>query len=276
MDSWLVNGVAGDTIKLDDRGFSYGDGLFETIAVRNGACRFLDNHLQRLEEGCSRLRIPFREHGMLRTEVTQLAAAVANGAAKLIVTRGRGPRGYRLPDVCMPTRIVGVQETQPVACPAAGVALRYCETPITRNPALAGLKTLNRLEQVLARAEWSDTDIAEGLMLNDRQEVVCGTMTNVFFVRDGMLYTPQLSESGVNGIMRQQVLAVAGEKGIDVREVAVSKSELSQADEIFLTNALIGLWPVSQLDCQSFGRGPTSAAICAGLAARGVTECAAL
>jgi 4-amino-4-deoxychorismate lyase len=274
LDNWLINGVAADAISLDDRGLHYGDGLFETIAVRDCNCRFLAAHLRRLAEGCARLNIPVPDELDLHSELQQLTKAARHATVKIILTRGTGPRGYRLPEKCTPTRIVGIQHTQPVGLPRSGVKVRYCATPISRNPLLAGLKTLNRLEQVMARAEWNDAEIAEGLMLNDRHEIVCGTMTNVFFGRDGVLFTPRLAECGISGIMRQQVLAVAEERGIEVRERSVSKNDLSSADEVFLTNSLIGLWPVSNLEGQVFEQGALGTAISAGLAARGVMECA--
>jgi 4-amino-4-deoxychorismate lyase len=274
VDNWLVNGVAASTIRLDDRGLSYGDGLFETIAVRSGSCRFLAEHLERLRNGCTRLRIPLPDEELLHAEVATLAANAEHATLKIIITRGPGPRGYRLPEPCTPTRIVGVQPTSPTPFPVAGVRIRYCATLLGRNPALAGIKTLNRLEQILARAEWNTSEIAEGLMLNDREEIVCGTMTNLFYGRDGILFTPHLSDCGVNGIMRQQVFSVAAELGIEVREAAVRTSALNAAEEIFLTNALIGLWPVGQLENQRISQGPISLAIRAGLAKRGVQECA--
>ena len=239
MDRWLVNGVPGESIGLNDRGLHYGDGLFETIAVRDGACRFLEAHLQRLSEGCSRLKLPLPDKRILQSELQQLSRSVAHATAKVILTRGSGPRGYRLPDPCIPSRIVGIEQTQPQPYPESGVQVRYCATRLSRNPQFAGLKTLNRLEQVMARAECNDKGMAEGLMLNDHDEIICGTMTNIFLGSRGILYTPGLMECGVSGVMRQQVISVAADQGIEVREACLSKDDLKSADEIFLTNALM-------------------------------------
>jgi 4-amino-4-deoxychorismate lyase len=273
LDKWLINGSPGDSIGLSDRGLHYGDGLFETIAVRNGSCRFLDMHFQRLTQGCGRLKIPVPDERILQIELQQLSRSFEHAVAKIILTRGEGPRGYRLPDTCTPTRIVGIEQTKPQQYQEAGVAVRFCTTLISRNPQFAGLKTLNRLEQVMARAECNDAGIAEGLMFNDREEVICGTMTNVFLASKGILYTPSLKECGVNGIMRQQVIAVAANQGIDVQEASLTKDDLNSADEIFLTNALIGLWPVTTLAGQAIGQGKISGAIRTELANRGVLEC---
>jgi len=274
LERWLVNGASGDSIGLNDRGLHYGDGLFETIAVRNGTCRFIGAHLQRLSEGCARLKLPVPDLPVLESELQQLSRTVDHATVKVIVTRGAGPRGYRFPDPCMPTRIVGLEQTEPQPYPESGVQVRYCATRISRNPQFAGLKTLNRLEQVMARAEWNDPGIAEGLMSNDRDEIICGTMTNVFLVSRGILYTPSLLESGVSGIMRQQVIAVAADNGIEVQEASLSQYALSSADEIFLTNALIGLWTLSTLAGQKIRQGKLSETIRAALASRGVVECA--
>ena len=273
MERWLVNGASGDSIGLNDRGLHYGDGLFETIAVRNGACRFIEAHLNRLYEGCSRLKLPFPDARILESELQQLSRSIDHATAKVILTRGPGKRGYRLPDPCIPTRIVGIENTQLQPYPESGVQVRYCETRISRNPQFAGLKTLNRLEQVMARAECSDPAIVEGLMVNDRNEIICGTMTNIFLGSRGILYTPSLLECGISGIMRQQVISIATDQGIEVQESSLSKDDLSSADEIFLTNALIGLWPVTNLAGQIIGQGKLSRLIRAALAARGVVEC---
>jgi 4-amino-4-deoxychorismate lyase len=215
------------------------------------------------------------EAELLRHELRQLLNGCRDGTAKIIVTRGSGPRGYRPPDHCLPTRAIGLETGSVTPANKAGVRLRYCTTRISRNPLLAGIKTLNRLEQVMARAEWSDTAVAEGLMLNDRDEVVCGTMTNLFYIRDGVLHTPDLHECGVSGVMRQQVLAVARKEGIEVRELPVNQQQLAAADELFLTNALIGVWPAVELAEKHYACGAITRRIMHCLAALGVQECAA-
>jgi 4-amino-4-deoxychorismate lyase len=273
MDRWLINGVASVSLPVADRGLSYGDGLFETIAVRAGQCRFLAAHFDRLAEGCDRLGIPAPDRQQITDELGQLVAGTEHACAKIIITRGTGPRGYQPPKPCQPTRILGLQTTSPVPDAPCGVRVRYCETLISRNPALAGIKTLNRLEQVLARAEWDDTRIAEGLMLNDRGNVVCGTMSNLFFTHAGILFTPDLHESGVSGIMRQMTLQVAQSHGVEVRELTVSKADLETADDVFLSNALIGIWPVVELNGQEYQGNDLTKQIMRGLFELGVIEC---
>jgi 4-amino-4-deoxychorismate lyase len=275
MDRWLINGLRSGAIPADDRGLAYGDGLFETMAVRDGKCRFIDFHLDRLVAGCLRLGIPFEAADSLRAEIAEFVAGEAHGTLKLILTRGQGPRGYTPPKPARPTRLLGFVGTTPAAFSAAGVQVRYCRTLIGRNSLLAGMKTLNRLEQVMARAEWAVDSVehAEGLMLNDRDEVVCGTMTNLFVVKGNTLVTPLLEESGVAGIMRAQVINVAKDMHIKLKESSLSKRDLRMADGLFLTNSLIGLWPVRELDGQQYTLPPLIDEIRSGLALLGVQEC---
>jgi 4-amino-4-deoxychorismate lyase len=251
---WLINGQVTDVIPADDRGLAYGDGLFETMALRDGRIRFLDLHLNRLANGCDRLGIPFNVDAALRDELIAFVADEVNGTLKLIVTRGVGRRGYAPPVSASPSRFIGFAATEVTDAPLKAARVRYCATPISRNPVLAGIKTLNRLEQVVARVEWSDAEgFDEGLMLDDRAYVVCGTMTNLFLVRDGGLMTPLLDECGVKGIMRSQVLNVAGAMQIEVQECHVSSGDIQTAEALFLTNALKGIWPIGRLEGRDFG-----------------------
>lgn len=273
---WLVNGDCCDSIRVDDRGFQYGDGLFETIAVRSGAPRFLGRHLARLTAGCHRLRIPAPDSAIIAAEIADLVGRDQYGTVKVIVTRGRGPRGYRLPQVGLPSRVIGFTAEAPHESRSGqgGVAIITCRTQSSSNPLLAGLKTLNRLDNVMARAEWDDDAVSEGLISDQQGCIISGTMSNVFLVRQGQLLTPALTRGGVRGIMRSLVLDLARQGGIPVTEIDVLASELAAAEEIFLTNALIGLWPVTTCNARHYGIGPMTVRIRELLAKEGVEECA--
>jgi 4-amino-4-deoxychorismate lyase len=275
IDRWLINGIRSDALPADDRGLAYGDGLFETMAVRAGKCRFIDFHLDRLTSSCLRLGIPFEINDSLRAEIAEFVEGEDHGTLKLIVTRGQGPRGYAPPNPAWPTRLLGYSATAPAGFPEMGVRVRYCQSLIGRNPGFAGMKTLNRLEQVMARAEWEHEPVEydEGLMLNDRDEVVCGTMSNLFLVRADGLYTPMLDESGVAGIMRSQIINIASDMHIELIETSVSKNDIRTAEGIFLTNSLIGLWPVRELAGQQYSIPPLIDQIRSALAMLGVQEC---
>lgn len=245
---WLVNGREG---KVDpaDRGLAYGDGLFETMAADAGRIRWLDYHLERLVDGCARLSIPPPDPAALRAEI---AAHLPEGRAvvKLIVTRGPGERGYRPPATPAPTRIVSISSWS--ACPAShytrGVRVRTLALRLGENPALAGMKHLCRLEQVLARIELERLDADEGLLLDASGYVVSATMANVFAVADGRLLTPALTRCGVKGVMRRIVLETAKAEGIEVEEGDLRPATFEGADEMFVTNAVFGIWPVRELD----------------------------
>ncbi len=253
----LVNGVPGSGVGADDRGLLYGDGLFETLAVRAGRPLHWERHRARLERGCRRLAIACPDAGVLRAEVEHVAGPFARGVVKVVLTRGPGPRGYR-PAAGAPTRIVSAHSppSYPPARASEGVAVRWCATRLGRNPALAGLKHLNRLEQVLARAEWDEPEIAEGLMQDDGGAVIEGTMSNLFAVFDGVLVTPDLSECGVAGITRERILEHAGALGIAAQVRRIPAEALEAAQELFLCNTLIGIWPVRRLADREFRVGP--------------------
>jgi 4-amino-4-deoxychorismate lyase len=241
----LVNGKPATALDIHDRGIHYGDGVFETIAVCGGAALLWQQHLQRLQLGCQRLGIRAPEKDLLRQEAEHLIRDAGLGVLKIILTRGAGGRGYRYPDSCSATRILGLYPWPDHIHQLwrDGAILGQCRTRLSRQPALAGIKHLNRLEQVLARSEWRD-QWHDAVMLDDQGAVIEGTMSNLFAVRDGVVFTPALRECGIAGVMRAQILAHGPALQLDCREIRMDMSELNDADELFLTNSIIGLWPV--------------------------------
>ncbi len=270
---WLIDGRRARAVPVGDRGLQYGDGLFETLAVVDRRVRLMPLHLARLTEGCRRLGMPAPPPDLLAGELERLARGQARAVLKLLVTRGEGQRGYAPPLPAQPRRLLGrfAWPPWPRSHYTRGVAVRVCETPLGLNPALAGIKHLNRLEQVLARAEWRDGRWQEGLMLDGERRVVCGTMSNVFVVREGRLETPSVSRCGVAGVMRALVQREATRMGLASREVDLDLDALAAADELFLTNAIIGIWPIRRLGELSLRRGPVTRALQAALALQGVS-----
>jgi 4-amino-4-deoxychorismate lyase len=244
--------------ELPDRGLEFGDGVFETIAVVNGRLRLIEAHLGRLARGCARLGIAAPATDALRAELEAAARAPDTGVVKLIVTRGAGGSGYAARSGATPQRFVYAlpARVRPAALARDGVRVRLCDTRLAEQPRLAGIKHLNRLEQVLARAEWSDAGVAEGLMLDVHGRLVCGTMSNVFLVKDDALVTPSLERAGVEGVMRAALLAAFRSAGARIAVREVDAAELASASEIFLTNALIGAWPVADCGGRSLAPGP--------------------
>jgi 4-amino-4-deoxychorismate lyase len=245
----LVDGAHTAHVPAGDRGLHYGDGLFETLAVRAGEPEFLDYHLERLARGCATLGFRAPDRRLLEREIADGASALRDGVLKLIVTRGSAGRGYRPPSEPAVLRILLGYDlpAHPPEWAAAGVRVRVCDTRLGRNRRLAGLKHLNRLEQVLARAEWDDPGVAEGLMLDDAGHVVCATSANVFVARGGELITPSIAESGVAGVMRRVLMEAAARARIAVAERTVSLAEVNDASELMLSNSLIGLWRVREV-----------------------------
>ncbi len=266
----LINGSETDRLDALDRGLHYGDGLFETLRIRAGRPRLWSAHVARLAHGCERLGLPLPAEALLRDEADQLCGGMADGVLKIVLTRGPGGRGYRPPHDVAPTRLLAVFPA-PVHAPeyaTQGVAVRLCDTRLGHSPALAGLKHLNRLEQVLARAEWDDPDIAEGLMQDIEGNIIEGTMSNLFVVQGERLRTPALSRCGVAGVMRAQVMAAAAAQGIAVEEGRLGLKELAAADELFLTNSVIGLWPVRRFEGNDYAApGPLTARLAAAVEA---------
>jgi 4-amino-4-deoxychorismate lyase len=252
-----INGVAVDSpatgLSLEDRGLSYGDGVFETISLRAGAARFLADHLARLSQGLERLEIEAPPLELVAADVAELIRHAREGIVKVIVTRGAAGRGYR-PGSQVATRIVLLYP--PVEREEKAISARWCSTRLGRNARLAGIKHLNRLEQVLAQNEWNDPAIAEGVMMDTEGEVVCGTASNLFVVNDGVLITADLRFSGVRGIMRQRVLNIAARLGIGTRECSLWPNDLTSASEVFFTNAVRGIRAVTDLDGRKFEIGP--------------------
>lgn len=260
---FIVNGSAGDTVDVRDRGFHYGDGVFETIAVHDGRPIRWERHLSRLQEGCRRLRIPGPNAEVLREEARRLCADQGRAVLKLIVTRGAGTRGYRVEPDAAVTRILGLYPWPefPPHYGTQGVAVRVCATRLGLNPALAGIKHLNRLEQVTARLEWDDEAFSEGLMLDAEGFVIEATSANLFLAADARLVTPRLDRCGVAGIVREVVLEAAGDMGIPVSEARVTVADLETAEELFLSNSLIGIWPIRRVGQRRLPVGPLAVRI---------------
>ncbi|MBC8024787.1 MAG: aminodeoxychorismate lyase [Steroidobacteraceae bacterium] len=244
-----IDGIETRVLPVDDRGLQYGDGLFETLLMRAGRARFSDAHLARLSNGLARLGIAFDAWDALRADIdraTKLAPALA--VLKIIVTRGTGPRRGYSPRGCdRARRIVMLYATPPPPDFVEGVDLRIATMRATSQPVLAGLKHLNRLENVLAAMEPEHDAHFESLLLGRSGELVGGTMSNVFAVHGRAISTPRIDESGVEGIMRAVVLYESARLGFAPEERRVTPDDLMTADEIFITNARLGVVPARRV-----------------------------
>ncbi len=280
MSRWFRNGVPADAVSIDERAFQYGDGLFETIAVRDGRPRLWNLHLDRLARGCDRLRLTMPRRKMLRRWVDEAVAAsgedTAFCTAKLIVTSGIAARGYARKMPTTVTTYCGIHPSEPLARAhyAGGVSTVVCNTRLALFSVMAGCKTLNRLEQVLARSEFAPEGAFEGLTLDADDRLICGTISNVFIVKNASISTPSLERCGVDGVMRRHVIeALAGSNmSVHVRDIGVS--ELLGCDEVFLTNSQFGVLPVRRCGEKSWDEHPITRNVMAILSANNVPECA--
>ncbi len=252
MSSILINGLEQTTIDVKDRGFQYGDGIFETIAWKNNKLQFWDAHLARMQNACERLHLNSVDEALWLSDIKALQLS-NDAVVKLMISRGVSGRGYVYTEGDSVTRVT---VTYPMPDypqgNSQGVKTVLCKTPVSINPVLAGIKHLNRLDNVLARNEWQDSNIAEGFMFDHNEHIIEGTMSNVFCVLGDELYTPALDLCGVAGVMRQQVIEVARTLKLPVNIVDISKQNFLQMDGVFITNSLIGIWPVAELESVKF------------------------
>ncbi|MDD5034779.1 MAG: aminodeoxychorismate lyase [Methylococcaceae bacterium] len=255
--SALIDGEAKRCVDFADRGLQYGDGIFSTLPLVAGFPLLLGRHLDRLQRDAGRLKIPFPDRSNLLQEALRLASFNPEGVLKILLTRGVGGRGYRLPQRGETTRILSVHPRPgyPDETRTRGVRVRWCELRLGINPRLAGIKHLNRLEQVLARAEWDDERILEGLMRDEEGFLVEGVMSNVFLVQGGRLLTPLIDRCGVAGVMRALVMELARQAGLAVEETRILPRQAWEAEELFLTNSVNGIWPVCGLEEKPFEPG---------------------
>ena len=199
------------------------------------------------DAGCDLLRIEFEQHDQLNAELAEVFNSLEDDAVvKVTITRGQSGRGYFSDNSAMPTRIISTfaYPQYPDSYQTEGIYLRFCEQRLSTNSRLAGIKHLNRLEQVLARNEWDDPDIAEGIMSDHDDNIIEGTMSNIFIVESDKIYTPIVTRAGIAGITRAKVIELATRSGLSVEENVIDRRRLAEADEVFVCNSIIGIWPV--------------------------------
>jgi 4-amino-4-deoxychorismate lyase len=248
---YWVDGKQSKVLPLPDRGLEFGDGLFETMLYRRGAIAFPEHHLKRLAHGLDALKFPdctsFVKSCLNSTLAT--LAGQGSGSLRLTVTRGQGPRGYAPPLDCQPRVIIsfnpGEYDFGGLPEPAA---TDVCTVRWSNNVALAGLKHLNRLEQVMASQERRAADLDEMLMLDQRERVISTISGNLYGVFDGEIHTPIIDSAGIRGTRRQLLIERWSKTlGIKVVERNIDLSSLVSASELFYSNSLVGLRPIASV-----------------------------
>jgi 4-amino-4-deoxychorismate lyase len=252
----LINGKAGNLISIRDRGLLYGDGVFRTLRAAGGQALHWPLHYSKLQHDCAALGIDCPGYARLSDELDGLLAEHPDAVFKIIVTRGLSDRGYAPAPFASPSHLWDVfpMPDYPENYALQGVELALCELRLSHQPRLAGIKHLNRLENVLAAAELAGPgdSVAEGLLLDADEKVIEGTRSNVFLISGDRLITPDLSRCGVAGVTRDRVLACAGGIGMAVEVRDIGLYEVFAADEVFLSNSVFGIWPVSRFGQQQW------------------------
>ena len=241
----LINGAPIEVVPALDRGLAYGDGLFESVRFVGAVAPLWSRHMQRLALSCERLRLPVPDLAQLWREALEVSRDLAQPVVRITLTRGIGERGYAPPLSPQPTRIVAAFAPPQLSDEvySRGVRVRVCNIRLAEQPLLAGMKHLNRLEQVLARAEWNDPAIAEGVLCDIHGHVISATMANLFALVDGVLLTPAVDRCGVAGVARAEVLATCPQAQVGT----LTLDALREAGEIFLSSSVRGILPVHSL-----------------------------
>jgi len=250
----LINGAKQSKISIFNRNMQFGDGLFETCLVENKKALFWTNHLTRLNRGCEQLEIGKIDESTWLSDIKKALSLCSYDrcVVKLILSRGESLRGYGFKDAIKPVRAVIVSELQKVILNHS-FSLEYCQSGYDSNPKLAGIKHCNRLEQVLARAGLKSD---EGIMLDENHNVISVTQGNIYAIHGNTLITPKLDKCGVEGTRRAVILDLTKLLGIKVKVDTLSVKELGQADEVFISNSIIGIQSISEIGNIGFGANP--------------------
>ncbi|BBP46261.1 aminodeoxychorismate lyase [Thiosulfatimonas sediminis] len=247
-----INGSETSFLNVFDRGLSYGDGFFTTALVRNGAWLNGSAHLWRLQQSTEKLHFPALDSADLLKQICASYAQLGelnthSLVLKIMVTRGVGGRGYQPPEPSQPTLIIQWSAAPSDLNATPPLTLWECQTPLSLNTATAGIKHLNRLDNVLAKNELAHLGFSDGLMCNARQDVICSSQANLFLLRGDELTTPLLHESGVHGTVRYALEQLSVQLGYRWREQPVQWAQVLEADGLFLSNAIRGIVPVAAL-----------------------------
>lgn len=257
MNECLVNGEISTLVTTTNRGLNFGDGLFETLVVHQGRPRRWQGHMDRLGVGCERLGLTMPPQSILLREVQTVSAGLTDAVVKIIISRGGHSRTYMPPEDADCVRIVSAERFPDGIARLArkGVSARICELRLAIQPALGGMKHLNRLEQVLASAELREKGVREGILLDREENVTCAVGANIFLVCEDRLLTPRLDLCGVRGVVRGHILAGFGAR---CEQRRVTPDMLYEADEVFICNTVKGIVPLTAVDDHEFAIGPVT------------------
>lgn len=254
----LFNGQAAGEWALS-RGLHFGDGVFRTVLIWDEQPVDWRWHMEKLAEDCAALQLQMPDVSILQAEALLLIQGQQRAVLKILVVRKSEGRGY-FSTTEESDRLLVLQPAPHYSAENWTLGIKVFKSPIklARQPALAGVKHLNRLEQVLASRHWPE-GMDEAILCNDLDQPICGTRSNLFWVKAGEIYTPPMDGSGVKGVMRSKIIQLKDKYKVAMRIQMGEWGSLQEADEIFVSNALIGIWPVRQLEHRHWSEaGPMS------------------
>lgn len=253
----LVNGEISGFVPAGNRGLNYGDGLFETLLIKNGQPLWWQAHIDRLSIGCERLGMTMPPQAMLLREVKTASAGMSSAVVKIVLTRSGQARGYAFDADGDCERIISAHAVPSNLEEAAlkGRRARICDLRLAIQPALGGIKHLNRLEQVLATAENFDEGVHEGILLDQEDNVISAISANLFIVMEQRLLTPRLDRCGVRGVFRSQLLAAFKSR---CEQRRIQPDFLREAHEVFICNTVRGIVPITRIDGREYAVGPVT------------------
>lgn len=241
-----MNGEYNNQVNLSDRAVQFGDGCFTTLAANEGIPEFWPAHKHRLKQGCERLGIVFSEWESLENSVYKLSSQHDKAVIKVIISRGSGGRGYATDDTVKPNYFVS-QHGFPlhyIEWQERGITMSVSPIYLAKQPLLAGIKHLNRLEQVLIKQQLQQASFDDVVVCDTDQNMVESSAANLFWRKGDTWYTPDLSCSGVNGVMRNQVLRYFEQHSITVKSVKSGTKALLDAEQVFICNSVMKVIPV--------------------------------
>ena len=246
----LIDGKEQSQISISNRNFQYGDGLFETCVIKDNQILFWDRHLTRLDIGCEKLKIKKIKESIWLNDIKKALslAPQKNCVIKLILSRGNSQRGYSYPEDILPVRVVIVSDLKNTHS-RESYSLEYAQSGYHSNPNLAGIKHCNRIEQILAR---SSLKADEAIMLDESQNIISVTQGNIYFIFGKSLVTPKLDRCGVIGSRRSLILDLAESLKLNSEQANISINEAKKADEVFISNSIIGIQSVSSIEDYKF------------------------
>ncbi|MEC4724851.1 aminodeoxychorismate lyase [Shewanella sp. D64] len=251
-----VNGVLATKIDPMDRGLAYGDGLFATMRIVKGEVQFLPAHFARLTQGAKRLGFAWSASPTLAEQLKQLALTQRNACVKLLLSRGVGGRGYAAPSPCLVNEVVFLSAFPQHYClwQREGISLALSDILLAKQPRLAGIKHLNRLEQVLIKSIQLPEGFDDWLVLDNDGSIIESSIANLFFIKERTIFTPAITHCGVAGMMREQVIYALIDLGYNLDIKPIHHNDLAQFEHCFMTNSLLGLVDIKQIDSIAYSK----------------------